>query len=60
MINRRYDCKPKLDIMKRDDTVEKLRNSDIGWRLFEDNNIILDEDCLARVTVNNKIDSMNT
>lgn len=46
--------------MKRDDTVEKLRNSDIGWRLFEDNNIILDEDCLARVTVNNKIDSMNT
>lgn len=37
--------------MKRDDTVEILRNSDIGWRLFEDNNIILDEDCLARVTL---------
>ncbi len=60
MIKRKYDCKPKQDIMKRDDTVEKLRNSDIGWRLFEDNNIILDEDCLARVTVNSKIDSMNT
>lgn len=44
--------------MQKEKIIELLRNSDVGWRFFNQNQIIVDEDSLGKIFINNKNDSI--
>lgn len=44
--------------MQKEKVIELLKNSDVGWRFFNQNQVIVDEDSLGKIFINNKNDSI--
>lgn len=44
--------------MEKEETINLLRKSDIGWRFFNEDRVIFDEDSLKKIYINSESDSI--
>jgi len=44
--------------MRKEKVIELLIKSDVGWRFFSQNQVIIDEYSLEKIFINNKNDSI--